>query len=520
MSSQKSRLPFRSSIDYNDDSHPNAQLVRQSQHIHHLPSLQVPVPLNVRPASGLPLDTKNDRVEAIDLTHQLASKKKPIRQPISPTSFSGFIKGQISVKPSVGTKEILEWRNQATGSKGQSSPQVQDYAFGELQRRTTLRPPVTYSKAQDTCCEPLLKCPSIAQPATLEARRGVNAQLQNKVRRGYLAGTQRPSEADSRPLDSSEVAPTSSSSLLEMAQAPVSYRVQLRPHKLGCDNEMAPWTTLHSKTQSTTPEYPPLIDIYQAAAVRADEAYLSTAPKPSDLVPSSALATSSKPTPGISGTTVTSDITKQSAASAAKAARLFLHLDPANAGKLVPAATTISKWLLEGASFEVLYHVLETKGFVIDRAGLKPLLFAVCPELRDGSIGQAAAGTTMPPCGALSTANCAHDFQPQRPVNGFDQCTGPAMRSSNKPRKVKDSIDKVNRYLAQLPDALAGLQHLEAEDVTNNLYLAQIPDVFPGTQHFDTDDGTNNLDDDEFCIVGDPAEDDMDWAFVYHNDTI
>ena len=496
-------------MGYNADSHLKAHAVRR---------LQVPVPPTVTPVSGLPSDTNNDRVEPIDLTHQPLFKKQPIRQPIGPTSYSGFINGQRSTKLSLGVKETLERGIEATGPKGQSSPQVQDHVSGELRRNATLHPPTDHLKTQGTCCEPPSTYPSIAQLATLKAQRGVNA---HEMRRAYLAKTQHLSEADRRLLDSSEVAPVNSPSLSRMMRAPASYWVHPNGQYVPVgSHEMPSRTTFTSKTESTTPEDPPLGNC-KASAVRDNEPYLSSASKPSDPVPSSPLAAPLKPIPRVSGTSVISGKTRQSAASAAKATRLFLHRDPANAGKPIPAEATISNWLLLGASFEVLCQILETMDLVIDRAGL----LVVCPELKTGAIGQAAAETTKPPVsaahGASSTANRTRVFQPRIPDNAFGPRTGPATTYSNNryysafvPRTgpattYSNNPQQHHGYTAMNDDR----EHIDQM----KRYLAQLADSATVKNQFKTQDEAKN-DDDDFHVVGDPIEDDSEWDLVNHED--
>ncbi|KAG7006961.1 hypothetical protein G7Y79_00012g032970 [Physcia stellaris] len=506
----QARLPFRSSMGDNADSHLNPQAVRR---------LQIPVPPTVTPVSGLPSHTNNDQVEPMDLTHEPLFKKQSIRQPVGYTNYSPFMNGQTWMEPSLEFSKNLERRIQATGSKEESNLQVQDHASGELRRNATLQPPTDHLNAQGTCCESPPKIPSIAQPATLEARRGVNAQYQNEMCRAYLAKTQPPCEGDIGLLTSSEVATRNSPSLSGMTRAPASD--WFRPNGQNApvsSHKMPSWTTFTSRAQSMTREDLRPLDNRQAPAVRDDEPYLSSTPKPSDPVPSSPLAATLKPTPRGSGTMVVSDKTRQSAASAAKATRLFLHQNPANTRKLIPAEATISKWFLQGASFEVLCHVLETIDLAIDRAALKPLLFAVCPELKTGAIGQAAAGTTKSAAhGASSTANRTRAFQP----NAFGPRTGPSMAYLNN-RYYSASVPRTGpaTTYSNSPQQSYGHAAMNCDREYNyrmEHYLAQLPDLATVTNQLKTQDEAE-IDDGDFHIVGDPIEDDSEWDLVSHED--
>ena len=524
-------------MGYNADSYINAPAVR---------GVQVPIPPTVTPVSDLPSATNYDRVEPMDLTHQIPCKKQPIRQPIGPTSYSDFINRLRSSKLSLEAQKTLERRFEAIGSKRQSSPQVQDHASGELRRNATLQPPTDHLKAQGTSYEPPKAHPSIAQPATLEARPGMNAQYQRETRRAFVGKTQRPSEADSRPLDSSEVAPANSPSSSGMWPDPDSYYVHPSRQDVVAGGPELPGPgriTVNSKTQLPAREYLPRTGFYQApvtSAVRANELDLSTAPKPP--VPFSAFAAPPKLTPSVSGTNEISDKTRQSIALAAKAARDFLRFDPANHGKKIPELATVSTWLLQGASFEELCDILEARGFAIDRAVLKPLVIAVCPELKNGGIGQVAAGTTKPPVSAAqrssSSANRTHAFQPQISGNAFVRRSSPAITYSNSFQQrynasvQRGDFDPQQRYAATnnfrsnagfhqrnafSRDLNSALDANKEEMDKIDRYLAQLPDLSAVQSQFKTQNEARN-DDDGFCVVGNPVEDDSEWDFVNHAD--
>ena len=526
-------------MGYNADSYIDAPAVRRQQ---------VPIPPTVTPVSGLPSATNYDGVDPTDLTHRIPFKKQPIRQPIGPTSYSDFINRLRSTKLSLEAQKTLERRVEAIGSKGQSSPQVQDHASGELRRNATLQKPTGHLKAQGTCYEPSKAHSSIAQPATLEVRPGMNAQYQSETRRAYLGKTQHPSETDSRPFDSSEVAPVNSPSSSGMWPDPDSYYVHPSRQDVVAGGPKLPGPgriTVNSKTQSPAWEYLPRTGFHQAPftpAVRANESDLSTAHNPP--VPFSAFAAPPKLTPSVSGTNEISDKTRQSIALTAKAARGFLLFDPANHEKVVPELAAISTWLLQGVSFEELCDILETRGFAIDRALWKPRLFAVCPELKNGGIGQVAAGTTKPPVSAAqrasSTANRTHIFQPQISGNAFARRSDPAITYSNNPQqRYNASVQRGDFDLQQRHAATnnfrsnAGLYQSNAfsRDLNSAMdankeemdkierYLAQLPDLATVQNRFKTQNGARN-DDDGFCVVGDPVEDDSEWDFVDDADAI